>query len=268
MRGISVKFSAVMVILAALFVMFGSAACGGGGGGTSGSTDGNTDGNTDGSSGVTNVQIIGVSGNSGVGLTNLTSGSSVQLEFVGVDSTYHQIVSAGSNWSTTAPSSQATISSSGVLTIVGTSGTFSVTGTGPNGAMSATVTIQPTAGATVTGLVRNINSLGIAAVDVKFYTASGALLATSTTGPNGTFRATVPTSAAGFTIDVTRADADNNSIYYRQYSYNSFDYISGTDCLATLPTLASGTTLTLPSPIVVAARASGPPPPPTGCLSG
>lgn len=249
-----------------LLVFFGSA-CGGGGGGN-GSTDGGTD--SGGTGTLTNVQLIGTIGsNVGVGLTNLAVGDTVQLQFVGQDSSGRQVTRTGSSFSTTAPSSVATISSDGVLTVHGVSGgTYSVSGLGPNGVLTRDFS-STAPQAFVTGRVKNVNNTGVAVVRVMFYNDSGSLLGTAVTGPSGLFRANVPGTASGFTIDVEAADpATSFAFYYRQYGYNNKYYLNGMDCRATSPDLTSGTTTALPSDIVLAARASGPPPPPSGCVGG
>lgn len=207
--------------------------------------------------------------NVGVGLTNLTVGQSVQLEFIGTDDTNHQVVRQGSNFSTTAPSSVVTVSSSGLLSVVGASAsTYSVQGTGPAGTQNQDVSVTGS-NAFVTGRVRNINGTGVANVKVNFFLANGTLKATARTGPTGSFQAAVPTNVTGFTIDIEQADPPgDNQIYYREFAYGADYYLNGADCPVALPTLTAGSTTALPTEVVVADRASGPPPPPSGCLGG
>jgi len=256
------------VLLGAVLVFFGSA-CGGGGGGTTTNTTSTT--TTDGSTGLTNVQMIGVlqGTNVGVGLTNLAPGQSVQLEFIGTDRTNHQVVRQGSNFTTTAPASVATLSSSGLLSVVSASATtYSVQGTGPSGSQTRDLSVTSST-AFVSGKIRNINGTGVANVKVNFYLANGSLKATAATGPDGTFLATVPTNVTGFSIDIEQADpASGNQIYYREFAYGAKYYLNEADCPVAVPTLTAGSTTILPADVVLADRASGPPPPPSGCLGG
>jgi len=254
------------VLLGAVLVFF-SSACGGGGGtsGTSSTSDSGSTGT------LTNVQLVGIIPGSkvGVGLTNLTVGQTVQLEFIGTDETNHQVERTGTGFSTTAPSNVATVTSDGVLSVVGASATtYSVQGHGPSGVLSRALAVT-SANAFVTGRVRNTNGTGVANVRVSFYLANGTVRATASTGPDGTFRAAVPTNVTGFSIDIEQADsADDNSIYYREFSYGGKFYLNQSDCPVAVPALTDGGTTALPSDVVLAARVTGPPPPPSGCLAG
>jgi len=205
----------------------------------------------------------------GVGLTDLTVGQTVQLKFVGTDSTNHQVTRTGTNFSTTAPSSVVTLTSDGLLSVVGASAsTFTVQGKGPAGVQSRDLAVT-SASAAVTGKVRNINGTGVANVKVKFYLANGTLKATAVTGPDGTFRAAVPSNVTGFTIDIEQADPPTgNEIYFREFAYASKYYLNESDCLVPVPALTDGSTVGLPAEVVLSDRASGPPPPPSGCLGG
>lgn len=274
MRGSVLKKAICWLLLCAALVFFGSA-CGGGGGGT-GTTNTNADsGNTDsGNNGTTlhNIQLIGVlqsSPSTGVGLTDLSVGDIVKLEFVGTDDSGRQVIQQGTGFSTNAPDTVATVTSDGILTVTGASATvYTVGGTGPAG--HQTKDLMATSNTTfVTGRVRNINNTGVVNVNVGFYLANGTLRATATTGPNGTFRAAVPAGVTQFTIDIEQADpSSSNSIYYRQFVYNSKFFLNGASCLAKLPTITTDGTTSLATDIVLADRLSGPPPPPTGCLDG
>jgi len=256
------------VLLGAVLVFFGSA-CGGGGGGTTSTTSTTATDGTDGT--LSNVQMIGVlQGTSvGVGLTDLTVGQTVQLEFIGTNSSNHQVVRAGHNFTTTAPSSVVTLTSDGLLSVVGASGsTFSVQGTGPAGTQTKDLAVT-SASAFVTGKIRNINGTGVANVKVKFYLANGTQKATAVTGPDGTFRAAVPTNVAGFSVDIEQADPPTgNEIYYREFAYGGKYYLNQADCPVPVPALTDGATTALPSEVVLSDRSAGPPPPPSGCLGG
>ncbi|AIE86456.1 hypothetical protein [Fimbriimonas ginsengisoli] len=268
------KRSFLWVLLAAVAVLF-SSACGGGGG--SSSNTGNTTA-TSGDTGLSNTSIITSLDNGagfGVDLSDLAVGDQVQLRVIGINSSGQNVIQNGSNWTTTAPASVATVTPTGLLTAVGPTGgtSYLVSGRGPNGTLSANLIIkQPQA--FVTGLVRNVNGTGIPRVSISFYNSSNALVGKALTGAQGTFRANLAPTATRFTIDIEASDPGNNPIYYRQFSYTppsssgALDYLEGgTSCLASMPAITSGSTVQL-SDITLIDRASGPPPPPSGCLGG
>jgi hypothetical protein len=262
------------VAFVALVVMLTSA-CGGGGGGTSdGSTNATgTTSTTAGSTGtIINDKIAAVqrsNSNSAVDPANVLVGDSLQLFVSGRNTNNQFVLVSGSNWSTNAPRSVATVSADGVLTANGSSnGTvWKLYGQGPNGSLSTNFVVVSTSHV-VTGLVRNVNSTPIPGVILTFFDASKNQVAESVTGLNGTFRAGVPSSATRFTIDISNADPfyKGNTIYYRQFGYGDNDYLENdVSCLSRLPALTNGA-VALPYDIVLDDRASGPPPPPIGCV--
>lgn len=276
-RGISksLKGNFGWLAIVALVVMLSSACGGGGGGGTSdGSTNSTgTTSTTAGSTGtIINDRIAPVqrsNSNSAVDPTNVLVGDSLQLFVSGRNADNQFVLVSGSNWSTNAPRSVATVTSGGVLTANGSSnGTvWKLFGQGPNGSLSTNFVVVSTSHV-VTGLVRNVNSTPIPGVTVTFFDSTKNQVAESVTGLDGTFRAGVPGTATRFTIDISNADPfyKGNTIYYRQYGYGANDYLENDlSCLGRLPALTNGS-IALPDDIVLDDRASGPPPPPIGCV--
>lgn len=277
------KGSIFLVILAAAVVMLGTA-CGGGGGssgnGNSASASASSSASasasasaSSGSTGFTSDHIAGVLGGSGlgVGLTDVAAGEQVQLNVGARNADGQYVTLAGSNWSTSAPASVATVTSTGLLTAISASSTtYTLSGIGPNGLISTPLIVQaPQAG--VTGVVRDANSVGIPYVLVLFYSSAGNFLTEAVTSANGSFHANVPPSAAKFTVNIELADPPVNgqTIFYREFDYGTASYLDGqTSCLTKLPAISVGTTTPLPNDIVLDAQISGPPPAPTGCLGG
>jgi hypothetical protein len=267
------KRSFLWVLLAALVILFGSACGGGGGTSSSGNGDGSTDGGT-----ITNVHIAATlqgSGNPGVDTSNLAVGDVVSLRLLGTNAQGQTVTASSSNWTTNAPGSVATVTSNGTLTANGPTGgvSYTVSAQGPNGTVSSPLVIKAVQALAI-GVVRNVNGTGVSGVKVKFYNDAGGLVGQATTGSDGVYRANLPTTATGFTIDIETADPGSNPIYYRQFDYtppgreDALSYLNGElNCRASIPALTLGATTQI-SPIVLAARASGPPPPPSGCLNG
>jgi len=268
------KKSILLVLVAAAVVIFTSACGGGGGSSSSNSTSSATSTSTSTAGGISSVLIGATLGGTteGVSPTNLAVGDQVQLFITGLDASNNMFSVPGSNWTTNAPASVATVTSTGLVTAVGASSTtYSLNGRAQDGTAVTGQLMVSAAQALVTGLVRNENSTGVQSVLVQFYNAGGNLLGQAITGPTGQFRANVPSSAKSFTIGIESADPSigGETIYYRQFAYGGHDYLEGSpSCFTTLPALTSGGTTPLPNDIVLDARISGPPPPPTGCLSG
>ena len=236
----------VVVVLAALIL-----GCGGGGGGN-GTSSGTT---------YTAYQVsVTYPNNSGqmVDPGTLFIGDTLQLEITARDKSGALVIVPASGWLTNAPANVATVTSSGLLTAVGSSSGSSYTVFVRLGGTTHQATIQVAASQNVvTGLVRNVNSVGIQSVKVLAYDASKTLVAKTTT---------VPSTAKKFTVDLSVADP-TGAFYYSQYWYNTGEFITGTSCLAPLPSSLSATAVTaLPSDIIPDLKSLGPPPPPTQCI--
>ena len=249
------RFSVVLLI--ALM-----AGCGGGGGGGSSGGSG---------SGYTGYQIsLSPESSSSQMLdpSTLFVGDSVQLQITARNSSGTLVKIPVSGWTTNAPVNIATVTSSGLLTAVGVTGSGSYYVKVNYGGKAYQVPIIITNSQNViTGLVRNVNEAGVESVTVLVFDSKKTLLAQTHTTRLGTFRISVPATAARFTIDMSQADP-GNVYYYTQYYYIDNEYLDGVTCLAPLPSPLSTTTPTaLPSDVVPDLRTGGtPPPPPTGCL--
>jgi len=144
---------------------------------------------------------------------------------------------------------------------------------GGGGGSSGSTGSTSTTGQTDTGVhgrLYNINDTGIVGATIRIYNSSGVEIDDIVTGTNGWFGKVVPSNAVKFTIDIEAVDPPNSSgktIYYRQFTYNSKDYLMGqAACLAPLPTIASNGKADL-GQIFIPAKAGGTiPPPPTGCI--
>lgn len=145
-------------------------------------------------------------------------------------------------------------------------GTYTVTASSasdPTKKATATVTVANLgSNTTVTGYVRVDGSVtGVGNVQVAFFNASGTELGRVTTGADGRFSATVPSTAKRF--HVIGSSLIN---YYSQFTYGSLRYSALINsCSAPLPALVAGSTVALPSSIFVNESSEPPPPPPNGC---
>jgi len=235
---------------------------GGGGGGTSTGTTGTTSGT------YHSTEATGYVGNSAGSMLdtrNVYVGETVQMEITARDSNNNLVELNGVNWTTTAPKNIATVSSSGVLTGIGSSAgkSYTISGSYNGSRYSAILIVNPDQDL-VTGKVRNASE-PIASAIVLFYNASGTKVAEAYSTRDGTFVASVPTTATRFTISLSLADP-TNAYYYQEFAFGSNNYIDGTSCLAPLPTpLSAANATALPNDIVVFLQSLGPPPPPTGC---
>lgn len=254
MKGTSGKLAA----LGLLGLIMG---CGGGGGG-GGSNGGGTP------NPLYQVSIIQPSDSSRmIDPGTLFIGDSLQLQITSRDTNGKLITIPASGWTTNAPSNVATVSSSGVLVALASSGTNQyVVQVNVGGATySATISVSPSQ-YIVTGLVRNTSNVGIESVAVLAYNGTTTLVGQTHTSRAGTFRMSVPSSAVRFTVDMSKADP-GHVYYFTQFGYGSKEYLDGISCLTPLPTpLSSLAPTPLPNDIVPDLISLGPPPPPTGCV--
>jgi hypothetical protein len=236
--------------------------CGGGGGGAGGGGGGGTTGGQ-----YQNPMVTAYgSQNQMLDTRALLVGDVIQLDITAYNQSNQFVVLPASGWKTNAPSSVATLSSSGQLTAVGASATTYAIEVNFNGTNYTANLIVSAPLDLVTGLVRN-SSNPIRNVIVDFYDKSGNQVGVTYTARDGTFRASVPGTATQYTIDMSLADP-GNIYYYPQFTYGTNEYLEGTpSCLTALPTPLSSTAVTpLPNPVIPYLRSIGPPPPPTGCV--
>jgi hypothetical protein len=265
------KATTWLLVLGALMLI----ACGGGGPGTPDPTGGGNGGNG-GSGGVGHRRIEAtlVSDPSIiVDLRNIQVGEPVQLHVVSYSEQGVRTV-LGGVFGTAAPSNVATVSAAGVLQPHSpTSQPFVVNGNFGGIVTSAQFEVKPMQ-AVVRGLTRlNGSGAPVPWMIVEFYNAAGTRVGLVRSAHNGTFRASVPPSATGFTVDVAASDPPRPGgvvTYYRQFGYGPFDYARQiANCLAPLPPLTTGQTTQLPHHIVLYfVSGQSPPPPPDGCFFG
>ncbi len=120
-------------------------------------------------------------------------------------------------------------------------------------------------GTGVFGNVRSTQGAAIVGATVKFYTANGTFIKQVTTSAGGSFEATLPTTAARFTVSLSTATGGGN--FFNQFGYSDDEYLADElSCLALLPTIVQGQMSSLATSVVFLPKTMGPPPPPTGCL--
>ena len=267
--------AAILITAVLAIVIFG---CGGSGGG--GSTSSTASNGTTGVGTETDILVVALfsgtqSPASPFVIQNpptlnfqLVPGDVSQVEVTGVNSITQQTsVLPATNFSIDAPSTVATISSSGVLTAKGSSPStvYHVSAT-----YSGTVytsdfqVINPSA--KVAGNVTDTSGNEVPGMVVDFYNSSGVLVAQTEVGSDGSFIANVPSTATSFALDSTTLSQNG---YYTEYELNNFYYsATSQSCYTSLGTLTVGKKTTLASAIQVLPVNSGePPPPPTGCSS-
>jgi len=256
------RISGWLIVIALFGQIMG---CGGGGGGGSSASTGGTTGALHSLQATLYLQPS----NTMLDPRSLLVGDQGQLEITGRDSNNNLVVVAASGWATNAPPNVATISSGGAITANGASTstyTISVKYGGLTYSASLAVAV---AQSIVTGVVNNgTNAVQFAAVDI--FNASGTSVGTAYTARDGTFRASVPSTATQFTVDMAVADP-GNTIYFDVFAYgpasNIAVYLENKACLANLPALTAGGATPLASAVVLYPKSTGlPPPPPTGCL--
>ncbi len=149
-----------------------------------------------------------------------------------------------------------------------TTSTLSVTAESKNSNYMASYSIQTDQVRLIgTVLAQGTNANQLAGTKLNFYDGTGLLVGSVTVEYDGTFRASVPTTATGFTVV---ADSVPGT-FYQSYNYLSTQYdagVSGCDGTATLPVGLTVGTATLAGPVYVAPKvANQGPPPSTGCLA-
>ncbi len=246
--------------------------CGGGGGpNTSSSTAGT----------VTGIHVEATFPGSGApaDLLNVPVGANVRLKLVGysdgnqVPPLFTRVDVPSGNWTTTAPSSVATVGSGGSLNANGASGitTYSVQGLNNGSGYAAPLQVR-TVQATVTAFVRTQGGLPVLGAHAYFINAQGSTVGEALSTSDGLIRAYVPTTAVKFTVDVgsaTSGDATHLYSLYNQFGYGLHDYNLACTNRPDLPTLTVGVLTALPHDIVCSAIVlNQPPPPPPDCGFG
>lgn len=243
------------IVVTALLVVVG---CGGGGGGGS-TTDGGSTGT------YTNMQIGASVSGFFVDPTSVAAGETLSMKVYGRNTAGSLVEVPASSWTTTAPSSVATVSGSGTVVGVAASSTaYTISVTAGGQTLSNSLRVRSATGSKVTGALLNPSGVGMRFASITFYDSTGTAVSSAVTGVDGTFRAVVPTSATQFGLNIDTTDPTN--LYYRQFTFDENEYMMDeATCYAPLPTLSSGGTAALGS-IGLTLKSSGPPAPPTGCV--
>ncbi len=248
------------LLLASIALAIVILGCGGGGGGSSG-------GGTGTGGPLTDYQITAyLPSGQMVDPQNVLVGDEIKMKVTARDSNgrLHELSTSG--WATTAPAGEATLSSSGVLKAFAASSTpYTISVTNGSSPLSVPFVVSAPQDL-VTGSVQNSDGGAVEYAAVDFYDSGGNEVGTAYSTRDGSFRGSVPPTAAKFTLDMSVADP-GNVFYYPQFGYGTDQYLEGTSCLAKLGvTLSTNGSAALPSTIIPDIRAGVPPPPPTGCL--
>ncbi|MFZ4507480.1 MAG: hypothetical protein ACOYON_07265 [Fimbriimonas sp.] len=203
-----------------------------------------------------------------VDLGNIQVGDKVRLSITGKDGDGNVVTLPTGAWTTDAPSGVGNISNSNRFNAVGSSGTstYRVQTNAAGRDHFTNLQVKPVQ-ALVFGRTRTTTGAVIPNVIVNFFNSAGVKVGTTRSSSDGTFRASLPTTAVTFHIDLSEADPYSVA-YYRQYGFGAKDYaISIPGCRAPLPALTVGVSTNLANDIVVYRITSGslPPPPPDGC---
>jgi hypothetical protein len=193
---------------------------------------------------------------------NLQVGDALDMRIWGRDESGNIGLESATNWRTNAPSSVATVSSTGRLSIAGaTSTAYSITG----GGLTWEFRVSANRGR-ITGLVRNTERLGVPRATVRLYDSSQNVVGSALSGSNGTFRVLVPTSARRFLVE-NDLISDRYAPIFGYGPLHEYGPACAFSRWPETPTVASGTTVALPSNAVLYRRpAPGEPPlPPPDC---
>ncbi|CAN5507406.1 hypothetical protein BH11ARM2_BH11ARM2_12430 [soil metagenome] len=251
MRTLSKALPALLISVVAAFVI----GCGGGGGGGS-TTDGSTNAtsanattatNATGTTALTSIQAeaYDTATQTVVDAGSVQKGDSLQLRLFGRDDNNNIVYPSGTTWTTNAAASVATVTSSGLLTIKGDSGSFTVTA---NGRYNLGLTIQAAAEAAVSGKVKNQENQGVPGAIIEIFANNGNKLRSGVTGSDGTFQIAVPSNASKF--DVNFANIDTR--YVNVWGYGSGTFSPAVcPAIVPLPALTAGHVTSLTRNIVL-----------------
>lgn len=196
-----------------------------------------------------------------VDLNNLQVGDSVQIIVANYDSSNVRTTVVPSGVTKDDAGAISTLSGS-TLTATATSGTsYNLSVQSSLGSFSVPFKVKPVQARVKGTVIQSGTSLPLRGVTVRFYTSTLVEVASATSQYDGSFNASVPTSTTVFTIDATTLGKG----YNKQFGFNTKYYLTGLSCAASLPTLTSGVTTNLATPLTLFPGSAGPPPPPTGC---
>ncbi|MCB0826520.1 MAG: hypothetical protein KDC26_10050 [Armatimonadetes bacterium] len=259
------NFGAWASLFALLAITLG---CGGGGTGGGGGGGGNNLGVI-----PTAGQYIEIINSFGVIVNsmNLEVGQTYQVVFANYDGVGNRTPLVASNFTLSGGGAgAATINTSGQLIVTGTttqtftvSATVTVITTPITKSVTCYVPNTVTSTAKVSGKVISSNgTTGLSFLLVECYDNNGILVGGALTLANGTFTATVPTTATKLTIRSNTIPTE----YHAAMKYLGKNYSTGSAvCRVPLPALVSGGTVGLSGNIIIPQQVDGPPPPPDGC---
>lgn len=194
-------------------------------------------------------------------LTNLQVGDIAQIVVATYDSNNVRSTTTPTGMSATDHGAVATLGTSTLTANVSDGNTYTLTAVGGSQSASAPFKIKPVQARVTGGVVVAGTSTPVQGVTVLFYNTAGTLVGSAVSQFDGTFNASVPTSATLFTLDATTI----SSAFAKQFGFATKSFVTGFSCAATLPALTSGAITSLSTPIALYQGSSGPPPPPTGC---
>jgi len=257
----------VIGFIAAVFILaIALGGCGGGGGGTSTTTT-----STGGLSNIRAEAALAGAPDQPIDPLNIQAGDVVVFQVVGYDSNRQRHVLTSSAWTTNDNGNAAgTLASDGTFTATTPSNTvFTATGSSGGKQYQEGYRVKPVQ-ALVTGRVVDSNGFGASHVAIVFYNAAGSEVSRAIVQFDGTFRASVPTTATQFNLDPNTMP---KAFYYRSFVYQTKRYTTlDKTCSAPLLALTNGATTPIGTLTVDAVSSNGilnpPPPPPDGCPVG
>ncbi|MCW5937774.1 MAG: hypothetical protein KIT11_10775 [Fimbriimonadaceae bacterium] len=258
-------FSAICAFIALALVV----ACGGGGG-SGGGGNGGGSGGTQAPPAGQYLEFIGVNRSGNLDPMNLQVGDIANVQFVNYDPAGKRTVLNATNYTISTGPGQATITSTGRLTILAKPpGVFRIgaraTVAGQVVTLSQDALVADTGNTTFSGTVRADGSTaGMVYVQVQFYNANGEVVAGARTGDNGVFRAKIPTTVRK--VSIKGASIPTN--FFKSIRYiNEVYTMDDPGCAVPVRTVKAGQNNSLAAPLFVPPQAGGPPPPPSGCLA-
>lgn len=199
--------------------------------------------------------------------TNIAAGETVQFVVAGYTASNQRTVVSSSEWSLDATGqSEGSISASGQFAATTAGPAFNVFAMSGGQQRIGVAQVRAAGQAFVTGRLIDGRGSNLSGLRVDFYDATSALVGTSFTQYNGTFRAIVPVSAVTFEVSKNYIPVG----YYKEYFYASKWFLPLGLCRAPLPLLTAGvstallTDVTVP-PTTFNGSSLPPPPPPSPC---
>ena len=251
-----------------LAILFGQG-CGGGGGGSSTTTTTSTTSGTNGLSNIRAEAALSATPDSPIDPLNIQAGDAVNFEVAGYDKNSVRHILASTNWTTSDNGNQSgQLLADGSFTATASSGVviYTATGTAQGKQYQVSYRVKPFQ-AIVTGSIMDNNGAPAQNISIEFFNVGGAVVSSARSQFDGSFRASVPTTAKTFNLDKTTISPQ---LYYQSFSYQSVRYTTLiSTCNASLPALTNGTTTSI-GLVTLDATMTGqivnpPPPPPDGC---